>query len=161
MNSYEAERLAWHHLAQAQREQQAGRPGYALGQARHSVALLPTVEGYLLLGSLFRGIGQYEEAIQQCQNAIALDPDRSEPYIEIGLALIALERWHEAQPWLEMALNTPHCARPHTVHLHLGRTYEQLGRWHEARARYRRALALEPTFDEATAALHALTARLG
>ena len=48
--------------------------------------------------------GKIEDAIAECKRAIEVDPDFGNPYNDIGAYLISLERYDEAIPWLERAI---------------------------------------------------------
>ncbi|NIO09761.1 MAG: tetratricopeptide repeat protein, partial [Deltaproteobacteria bacterium] len=44
----------------------------------------PTAEAYTFLGWTYSFMGQLNEAIEECQRAITLDPDFGNPYNDIG-----------------------------------------------------------------------------
>lgn len=154
------EQLARQHFDLAFQHQQAGRLGEAIREYRHSLALCPTAEAYTFLGWAMSFLGRYAEAIEECRHAIALDADFGNPYNDIAAYLIELERWDEAQPWLELALNAPRYEARHFAHYNLGRVHEYFGRYHEARACYRAALRAQPAYQQANRTLAALTATM-
>ena len=52
-----------------------------------SLDVYPTAEAYTALGVTLAGRGQWDDAIELCQQAIALDPDLGNPYNDIGVYL--------------------------------------------------------------------------
>lgn len=160
MNEREMEPLARYHFDLAFQHQQAGRLGEAMREYRHSLTLCPSAEAHTFLGWAMSFLGHYEEAIEQCRHAIALDPDFGNPYNDIAAYLIELERWDEAQPWLELALNAPRYEVRHFAHYNLGRLHEYFGRHHEARTAFQAALAAQPAYQQAARALATLTATM-
>lgn len=99
-----------------------GNEGYAKypKQARFSV-----IQGVLSLT-----IGQYDKAIIWSERAIALNPELSDPYHNLGLALLGKNNPEKAIVYLEKA-NTL-AALPATLFA-LARAYEESGRINEAR----------------------------
>jgi tetratricopeptide (TPR) repeat protein len=103
--------------------------------------------------------GGYEEAIELCKEATALDSDFGNPWNDIGAYLLALERYAEAIPFLEQALRSPRYLTYHYAHYNLGRAYEKLTDLEHARRKYLDALAQEPTYLLAREALERLERR--
>ena len=80
-----------------------GRYHLAAQLFRKSIEIHPTAEAHTFLGWSLSYLGQIDEAIDECKMAIALDPDYGNPYNDIGVYLIDLDRIDEAIPWLEKA----------------------------------------------------------
>ena len=125
-----------------------------------SIEVYPTAEAYTFLGWLLSFLERYPEAIEECQKAIAVDPDFGNPYNDIGVYLIEQGRHREALPWLEIATIAPRYESTHFAWMNLGRVYEKIGPWQEALRCYRRAIVLEPNYQVAQQALRELIARL-
>jgi tetratricopeptide (TPR) repeat protein len=83
----------------------AGAYEEAIKRFEESIELHPTPEAHTFLGWSMSYLGRLEEAIEECQKAIALDPDYGNPYNDIGVYLIDLGRPDEAIGWLEQALD--------------------------------------------------------
>ena len=64
----------------------------------------PTVEGHTFLGWSLSHLGRIDEAIAECKKAIAIDPDFGNPYNDIGVYLVELDRSDDAIAWLEEAI---------------------------------------------------------
>ncbi len=142
------------------RHQQHGELGDAIALYRRSIATYPTAEAHTFLGWAYAIMDRYEEAIAECEKAIAIDPAFGNPYNDIGAYLLEMARPEEAIPWLEQAIIAPRYATPQFAHVNLGRAHEMLGRPLEALAIYNRVLALTPLYLPATWAKYALLGRL-
>ncbi|HNS40971.1 MAG TPA: tetratricopeptide repeat protein [Promineifilum sp.] len=142
------------------RHQVQGELGDAIALYRRSIAMYPTAEAHTYLGWAYNMMDRNEEAIAECEKAIAIDPDLGNPYNDIGAYLLEMGRPEEAIPWLEQAIVAPRYATPQFAHLNLGRAYEQLGEVYRALAAYDQALAIAPLYLPAHWAKTALLGRL-
>src|SRR5258708_1462938 len=68
-----------------------------------SLGLYPTAEAYTFRGWAYSFQGRVDEAIDECKNAIAVDPTFGNPYNDIGSYLVAKGKLDEAIEWLEKA----------------------------------------------------------
>lgn len=150
----EAERF----LRRAYTSQMNGRLDEAIDLYRKSIDLHPTAEAYTFLGWTFSFRGEYEEAIEQCKNAIQVDPEFGNPYNDIGAYLIHLNRFEEAVTWLELACTAPRYDARHFPHFNLGRIYERLGEFGHAIDEYDKAAAIDPEYEAALRASERLQA---
>lgn len=116
---------------------------------KKSLDYYPTAEAYTFLGWALSALGDYEAAIDECKNAIEIDPDFGNPYNDIGAYLISLERYEEATAWLELAIKAPKYNNREFAHYNLGVVYEKLGLWFEALAKYKKALSVNPGYKVA------------
>lgn len=146
--------------SRAYRHQMAGELGDAIALYRRSIALFPTPEAHTFLGWAYNLMDRTEEAMAECEKAIALDPSFGNPYNDIGAYLIELERYEEAIPWLEQAINAPRYATPWFAYVNLGRAYERLGEPYRALAAYDRAQEMAPLYLPAQWAKGLLLGRL-
>ncbi|MCU0228257.1 MAG: tetratricopeptide repeat protein, partial [Bryobacterales bacterium] len=73
-----------------------GRLEDAILLYRESISTLPTAEACTFLGWVYRFQGKLQEAIEECKNAILIDPTLGNPYNDIGAYLIELGRHEEA-----------------------------------------------------------------
>jgi tetratricopeptide (TPR) repeat protein len=144
----------------AYRHHMHGELGDAIALYRRSLALFPTPEAHTFLGWAYSLMERHDEAIAECEKAIALDPDFGNPYNDIGAYLLQMERPEEAIPWLELAARAARYQTPHFAHVNLGRAYDQLGQPYRALAAYDRALAIAPLYLPAHWAKTALLGRL-
>jgi Tfp pilus assembly protein PilF len=147
-------------LREAYQLQMEGDLDGAIARYQHSIALHPTAEAHTFLGWTYSFQGKLEEAIAECERAIAVDPDFGNPYNDIGSYLIKLERLDEAVPWLEKALAAPRYEPRHYPHCNLGQVWWAKGLLAKAAEEFERALAIEPDYPFAEAALAAIRKQL-
>jgi tetratricopeptide (TPR) repeat protein len=100
-----------------------------------------------LLGQAFLKKGLSEEAINEFEEAIILDPRLSGLYQNLGLGYTAVGRYDEAIGVLEQAINL----KPDRAdyHNHLGVAYLKKGKCKKAVERFQRALDINPYYAEA------------
>jgi Tfp pilus assembly protein PilF len=147
-------------LQEAYRRQMAGDLEAAIDGYRRSIALHPTAEAHTFLGWTYSFQGRLDEAIAECKEAIAVDAEFGNPYNDIGSYLIKLGRVDEAIPWLESAIRAPRYEPRHYPHCNLGRVYWAKGLLARAAEEFERALAIEPEYPFAQAALAAIRRQL-
>jgi len=147
---------AWEILQDAYQAQMEGDYDRAVELYQSSLELHPTAEAYTFLGWTYHFQGRIEDAIAECKRAIELDPEFGNPYNDIGAYLIELERFDEAIPWLERAIEARRYEPRHFPHYNLGRAY--LGKEMYARAMkcFQEALEVEPRYSLARQALASL-----
>jgi len=144
----------------AYRHQIHGELGEAIALYRRSIAVYPTAEAHTYLGWAYNMMDRNDEAIAECEKAIAIDPDLGNPYNDIGAYLIEMGRPEEALPWLNQALVATRYATPQFAHLNIGRAYEQMGEVYRALKAYGQAIDLSPLYLPAHWAKAALLGRL-
>lgn len=127
---------------------------------KQSIAFCPTAEAHTFLGWTYSFQDRLEEAIAECHKAIAVDPTFGNPYNDIGVYLIQLERHNEAIPWLKKAIKAPRYEAYCFPHYNLGRIYEARAEWAAARRCYRRSLKHNPGYVLPRLALRRLAAWL-
>lgn len=118
----------------------------AVAQFEQSIELYPTAEGHTYLGWSLGELGRLEDAIAECETAITLDPDYGNPYNDIGVYLIELDRAEEAIPWLEKAIAAGRYCCYQYPHFNLGRIFLMEGRIDAARRAFERALGIDPGY---------------
>jgi tetratricopeptide (TPR) repeat protein len=142
------------------RVQMRGDLGNAMRLYQESIQTHPTAEAYTFLGWVYSFLGRYEDAITECKNAIAVDPDFGNPYNDIGSYLTQLEKLEEAIPWLERAITAKRYEPRHFPHINLGRIYLAKGDMLKAIREFGEAVKIEPRHLFARKALAALSAQL-
>jgi len=142
----------------AYHQQMIGHFDQAITWYRKSIDLNPTPEAHTFLAWNLSCLGRYEPAIDECLKAVAMDPDYGNPLNDIGAYLIELGRCNDAVPWLRKACWARRYDCKQYSHFNLGRVYEDMGRWAEARAEYRSALAIQADYGAASRALLRLIA---
>src|SRR5213594_2171189 len=147
-------------LRQAYRRQMSGNLDGAVDYYQQLIAIHPTAEAHTFLGWTYSFQGNLDAAIAECKEAIAVDPDFGNPYNDIGSYLIKLGRLDEAVPWLEAAIKAPRYEPRHYPHCNLGQVYWAQGLLAKAANEFERALAIEPGYAYARAALAAIRKQL-
>src|SRR5262249_54375105 len=99
----------------------------------------------------------YDRAIDECKEAIRVDPDFGNPYNDIGAYMIELGRLPEALGWLEKATRAPRYDSYCFPWFNMGRVYEKRYQWAKARDCYRRALQENGEYQIACVALKKLS----
>ncbi len=127
---------------------------------KSSIATYPTAEAHTFLGWVYSFQQRYDEAIEECLEAIRVDETFGNPYNDIGSYLVAQGDLYTCVKWFKRALLAPRYESYAFPHMNLGRVYEQRGRLLEAARHYGLALEQEPGYTQATIALRKLQARL-
>jgi Tfp pilus assembly protein PilF len=140
--------------------QMQGNLEEAIAHYRRSIELCPTAEAHTFLGWAYSYQGKHEEAIQECQLAIQIDPEFGNPYNDIGAYLIELGRLDEAILWLRRAIGARRYEPRHYPHMNLGRVYAKQGKLYEAVVELKRALEIQPDYVAARSELHRILGRL-
>jgi Tfp pilus assembly protein PilF len=143
--------LALRLLQNAYELQMAGKLDEAMRLYRESIDAHPTAEAHTYLGWTYSFKGRYEEAIEQCREAIAIDPGFGNPYNDIGSYLFHLGRSDEAIPWLEKAKQAPRYEPRHFPYLNLYRVYMKIGRPDAAQRELQQALFLQKGLEQQSA----------
>jgi Tfp pilus assembly protein PilF len=147
-------------LREAYRAQMNGDIGNACRLYQESIQIYPTAEAHTFLGWTYSFLRRYEEAIEECKNAIALDPDFGNPYNDIGSYMMKLGKLEEALPWLEEAITAKRYETRHYPHMNLGRLYLAKGDQLGAMREFSKAMQIEPRYLPARFALAALASQL-
>lgn len=147
-------------IDRAYRHQMQGELGDAIALYRRSIAVYPTAEAHTFLGWAYNMMDRNEEAIAECEKAIALDPTFGNPYNDIGAYLIEMHRPEDAISWLQQAIAAPRYETPQFPYVNLGRAYELLAQPYRALAAYDHALGLAPLYLPAHWAKTRLLGRL-
>jgi tetratricopeptide (TPR) repeat protein len=149
----ERTRMAIELFQEAYRMQMQGELDLAISLYKRSLALHPTAEAYTFLGWTYRFQGKLEEAIAECEKAIATDPAFGNPYNDIGAYLIELGRPEDAIPWLEKAISSTRYEAYHYPWYNLGRVHLSLESYTKARECFLKSLQLDPEYSPAQEAL--------
>ena len=147
----------WQRAFQAQ---MSGDLTAAIELYRRSIAACPTAEAHTFLGWTYSFQGRLEDAIEECQKAIAVDPSFGNPYNDIGAYLIEMGRLDDAIPWLERATRATRYASPEFPRLNLARVYVAKEMYNRAIEEFKSALELEPEYEAAQKVLDSLRRKL-
>lgn len=128
----------------------------AIDLYRESIETYPTAEAHTFLGWTYSFQGRLEEAIEECKIAIQIDPDFGNPYNDIGVYLIDLDRSDEAIPWLEKAIESKRYDAYQYPYYNLGRIYLAREMYSKARACLERSIEIAPNYSLAHKALNKL-----
>src|SRR5918911_1032453 len=136
--------------------QQAGDYEEAIELYQRSIAVYPTAEAHTFLGWAYSFQERYDEAIDECLEAIRVDPTFGNPYNDIGSYLVAKGNLYDSVKWFKRALLAPRYESYAFPHMNLGRVYEQRGHLLKAARHYGLALEQEPRYAQAAVALRKL-----
>ena len=103
MDADDNRRRALELFSQGYEAQMQGELREAVDLYTASIACCPTAEAYTFRGWAYSFQGDYQQAIEECLQAIALDPDFGNPYNDIGVYLMQQGKLDEAIPWLGKA----------------------------------------------------------
>src|SRR5437016_13632697 len=129
--------------------QSAGELERAADAYERSLKLAPSGDAQTFHGCTFRSLGRYDDALEECKRAIAVDPSFGNPYNDIGAYLIELNRLDEAIPWLEKAIAAPRYCCYFYAHTNLARVYLKKGMMEKARKALHQALRVNPEYEPA------------
>jgi len=133
-----------------------GRPEEAIQLFKKSLEVRVTAEAHTYMGWALSHMGEYKKAIEEAERAIRIDPDFGNPYNDIGVYLIDLQRFDEAVPWLEQAMTAKRYDPRHFPYFNLGRVYMAKGHINRARELFQKSLEIEPRYTLARQALEKL-----
>ena len=155
-----ARREAMELFQRAYQSQTANDYEEAIELYQRSIAIYPTAEAHTFLGWVYSFQERYDEAIDQCLEAIRVDDTLGNPYNDIGSDLIAKGDLYGCIRWFKRALLAPRYESYAFPHFNLGRVYEMRGHLLDAARHYGLALQQQPGFAQAAKGLHRLQARL-
>src|SRR5215208_6930347 len=125
-----------------------------------SIAAYPTAEAHTFLGWVYSFQQRYDEAIDECLEAIRVDDTLGNPYNDIGSYLLAKGDPYGSVRWFKRALLAPRYDSYAFPHFNLGRVYETRRKFLDAARHYGLALEQKPDFTEAAVALRRMQSRL-
>lgn len=145
---------------EAYQKQNDGNLDEAIQLYHKSLALFPSAEAHTFLGWALSLKGLFDDAIEECHKAIAIDPDFGNPYNDIGAYLIEKGKHDAAIEWLEKATVAKRYDSYFYPYYNLGRVWEKKGDWGRAADSYRSALNSNPDYTLARKALNRLQAMM-
>ncbi len=158
MSSENLQQKAAEYFRQAYEKQMSGEFEDAIGLYTRSIEAYPTAEAFTFRGWTYSFLGDLDRAIEECLEAIKVDPDFGNPYNDIGAYLIEKGELDRAIPWLEKATRAPRYEAYCYPHFNLGRVYERRREWAKARQSYLRAYEANSKYVVALAAAKRLQA---
>jgi Tfp pilus assembly protein PilF len=142
--------------AEAQALHFKGQTAKAIPIYAKSIRLLPTAEAHAFLGWAYSSHNRYDLAIQECLQAITIDPEYGNSYNDIGSYYVSQGKLEDSILWFERAKRAPRYESRHFPYLNLGRVYEAKGMNLRAVREYERALQIEPGEESCLDALKRL-----
>jgi tetratricopeptide (TPR) repeat protein len=155
-----AKREAIELFERAYEAQQNNEYEEAIELYKRSIALYPTAEAHTFLGWVYSFQQRYDDAINECLEAIRVDATFGNPYNDIGSYLIAKGDFYGCVRWFKRALVAPRYESYAFPHFNLARVYETRGRLLEAARHYGLALDQQPGYAHAALALRRVQAKL-
>lgn len=131
-------------LKTAHREHLWGNVAGSIPLYRRSLSLFPMALTHTLLGWAYSFQNRYERGIEECEKALALEPDYGKPAHDIGAYLMAMGHPDEAVAWFQKALAAPRYESPEIAWANMGSALEQAGEKDQALECYLKAHAMDP-----------------
>ena len=153
---YEAKEL----FQEAYQAQLAENFEEAIELYKRSIETYPTAEAHTFLGWVYSFQDRYDEAIDECLEAIRVDETLGNPYNDIGSYLLAKGDAYSSVRWFKRALYAPRYESYAFPHFNLARVYEARGRLLDAARHYGLALEEQPGYAQAALALRRIQAKL-
>ena len=125
-----------------------------------SISVFPTAEAHTFLGWVYSFQNRYDDAINECLEAIRVDGTFGNPYNDIGSYLIAKGDVYGCVRWFKRALLAPRYESYAFPHFNLARVFEMRGRLLDAARHYGLALQQQPGYTHAAIALRRIQAKL-
>lgn len=147
-------------MERAYKHQMRGEFADAIELYESSLLIHPTAEAYTYLGWTYGMMGRFDEAIEMCKQAIAVDPGFGNPYNDIGSYLIEQGELDEAIPWLNKALAAERYETPEFALINLGRISQRRSKFKTALDHYEEALEVAPLDRTALNLKYTLLGRL-
>lgn len=126
---------------------QVGNSELAVGLISKAVSIKPTSLMYSNLGLAFQALGKLDDAVENQQNALSIDPDCAEAYCNLGLAFHAKDKLDVAIASHQRALSIK--SNYVEAHYNLGLAFHAQGKLDAAIESYQRALSIKPDYVEA------------
>ncbi len=159
MSDEERQQRAIEVWQRAYAHQMQGELDQAIQLYLESLSVYPTAEAHTFLGWTYSFQGRLDEAIAECHNAIAVDPDFGNPYNDIGVYLMQKGDLDGAIPWLEKAKKAPRYEPRQFPYMNLGRIHLRRGQWIEALRELETGVRAVPKNPEIRKMLHELRAK--
>jgi len=156
-------RQKWHAkelFHEAYEAQLAEKYEEAIELYQRSIEVYPTAEAHTFLGWVYSFQQRYDEAIEECLEAIRVDETLGNPYNDIGSYLLAKGDSYGCVRWFRRALLAPRYESYVFPHYNLGRVYEMRHKFLDAAKHYGLALEQQPGFGDAAAGLRRMQAKL-
>jgi tetratricopeptide (TPR) repeat protein len=150
--------LALFYFKQGYERQSQGDFREAIELYTRSIEAFPTAEAYTFRGWTHSFMGNLDDAIVDCMQAIDVDPEFGNPYNDIGAYKIEQGKWDEAIPWFEKAIEAKRYDSRCYAHFNMGRVYERKSHWKRAMTCYARAFLENQAYTQALVAFRRLQA---
>jgi tetratricopeptide (TPR) repeat protein len=125
-----------------------------------SIRIYPTAIAYISLGLVYSLQEKFDLAIEECKNAIELDPNSGDAYNDIGTYLVKMGREEEAIYWFKKAIELVSEDSCCLSYYQLGKIYEKKGDWLKAIRHFNKAISIDGTYDPAQNAIIKLSTLL-
>lgn len=142
------------------RLQMDGELPEAIEAYRRSLHHEETAEAHTFLGWALSHQDKLDRAIEECYQAIQIDPDFGNPYNDIGVYELQKGNLKEAMSWFDDALRAPRYDSYCFPHFNLGRCHLYRGHFERAARHFKETLKERPDFEKARDALRQIKNRL-
>lgn len=125
-----------------------------------SIERRPTAEAHTFLGGVLRQLGEIDQAISECKQALKLDPDYGNALSDLGTYFIEKGQYKKALPLLKRACRTKQHGSRAVPFFNLARLYTHQGMLRAAIQSLEDALKADPSFSPASEILKDLSKQL-
>jgi tetratricopeptide (TPR) repeat protein len=122
-------------------------PEGAIEKFKQSLNIAPNSVTYLNLSGVYLKLNKNEAVIKNCNNALRLNKNLGEAWLNLGIALERLNDFEQAFQCLDHAENSHHLK--HLIELFRGNLNLKLGQYSEALTCYNCAIKEKPNFSPA------------
>jgi protein O-mannosyl-transferase len=131
----------------------------AIAHARRSLDIKPMGHTFAVLGAIYQSKNDLAMAYEYDLQALKMNPDIVSALVNIGTLLLDMQRYAEAEQYLQRALvQDPYLLEAYSS---LGRAQEALGKLDQAKATFTKAVQLNPAGAREHFSLAGIYAKLG
>lgn len=114
-----------------------------------SIERKPTAEAHTFLGGVLKQMGELDQAIEECRQALKIDPNFGNALSDLGSYLVEKREYRKALPVLKKACRAKQYGSPAVPHFNLSRLYIRQGMLRAASESLEAAIKADANFSPA------------